>query len=149
AALVEWNTPPRIFVQSGRLVTIIQDEEGRPTIKELCVTRLQGFMSDSADYVHTYVTDKSVSEVPVFPPLDLVKGILHGYNPQEYPFPPLEGVTEIPILRDDGSIYQTPGYDPISKYVYLPGNLVIPPVPDLPSLEQLESACKLLTDEWL
>ena len=44
----------------------------------------------------------------------------------------LEGVTDYPLLRRDGSILLKAGYDPPTRYVYFP-TCNLPPIPDRPN----------------
>lgn len=146
-ALVLMNKKePLLFVQAGRLVTIhfTEDQAPSPLVTELSEHRLRHLMSLSADYISVRVTTEDVVEDDVDPPLDIVRIILNGINPVDYPFPALVGVTELPIMRSGGSIHATPGYDPVSRYVYIPGNLVVPDVPDKPTEEDVQQALALL-----
>jgi hypothetical protein len=63
--------------------------------------------------------------------------------------PPLAGVTQIPVFRADGSLQDTPGYDPATRLVYDPPvDLVIPPVSRAPSVVERAAALALI-DEML
>lgn len=147
-ALVAFNRKdPCIFVQSGRLVTIHSDEKKVPCIVELSETRLRALMSESADYFTAKHIDDDIIKTPVFPPIDVVKSILHGMDGKDYPFPALTGITELPIIRDDGTICQQPGYDTTTGYVYIPGTLLVPDVPTQPTKQDVEQALNKL-NEW-
>jgi hypothetical protein len=55
----------------------------------------------------------------------------------------LKGVTHTPVLRRDGSVLTEPGYDPVSKLLYLPDpGLEVPEVPDEPTDEDVAQAVK-------
>jgi len=57
----------------------------------------------------------------------------------------LRGVTHTPVVRPDGTILDTPGYDPDTKLLYLPDpDLDVPSVPDAPTDEQVRDALGLL-----
>ena len=63
----------------------------------------------------------------------------------------LKGVTATPILRSDGSLWDTAGFDPLTGYVYIPDpTLALPPIPVEPTSVQIASARReidlLLTD---
>lgn len=45
---------------------------------------------------------------------------------------PLVGISECPVLRPDGSVWQTAGYDPETGYLYIP-SMAYPIVPDAPT----------------
>jgi hypothetical protein len=55
----------------------------------------------------------------------------------------LEGVISSPILRSDGSVLQTPGYDIITGLYYEPGGPTID-VPEAPTFEDAIAACHQL-----
>jgi len=60
---------------------------------------------------------------------------------------PLRGVTHTPLVRADGTILSTPGYDPSTALLYLPhAGLNVPAVPDNPTSEQTNAALSLLRD---
>ncbi len=139
---------PTLFVMSGQLVTVNFSEKNAPSLTSLTLSRLRHLMSLSADYVSIRSTADSIVAIPVDPPLDVVRVILEGMNPVEYPFPPLTGITELPILRQDGSIYATPGYDAITEQVYIPGDLLVPAIPETPSADDVKRALALF-DYWL
>jgi hypothetical protein len=61
----------------------------------------------------------------------------------------LAGITMTPMVRPDGTILENPGYDPASRYLFLPGPGVrVARVPDAPTPADLEKALGLL-DEML
>ncbi len=139
---------PTIFVQSGRLVTIHFTEKKGPVIAPLVESSLRYRLTLAADFVSVRSTADDIIPIAVDPPLDVVRILLNGMNPIDYPFSPLAGITELPILRPDGSIHATPGYDPVTEQVYIPGNLEIPPIPERPGQEDVTSALALL-NYWL
>jgi bifunctional DNA primase/polymerase-like protein len=61
----------------------------------------------------------------------------------------LAGVTLTPMVRSDGSILERPGYDPVSRYLFLPApGVSVRPVPERPGREDVDRAVGLL-DEML
>lgn len=135
---------PSLFVMSGQLVTVHFSEKQVPSLVPLSLSRLRNFMSQSADYVAVRATADDVLAIAVDPPLDVARVILEGMNPADYPFPALSGITELPILRQDGSIHAIPGYDTVSEQMYIPGDLHVPPVPETPSASDVQAALNLL-----
>lgn len=60
---------------------------------------------------------------------------------------PLEGITHTPMVRADGTVLDTPGYDPASRYLFLPGpGVKVPTVPAEPTGEDVARAVGLLND---
>jgi hypothetical protein len=57
----------------------------------------------------------------------------------------LKGVTHTPLVRRDGSVLSTPGYDAATRMLYLPEvGLDMPEVPEVPTEEQVKEAVGLL-----
>ncbi len=56
---------------------------------------------------------------------------------------PLRGIVGSPVLRPDGSLLQTPGYDPPTG-LYLAPKVPLPPVPDRPTGDQVVAAKRFL-----
>jgi len=56
---------------------------------------------------------------------------------------PLDAIARAPFLRDDGSVCDSPGYDPMSRTLYVP-SIEFPPIPENPSrAEALSSLARL------
>lgn len=65
-------------------------------------------------------------------------------------FAPLERVSEAPFVRADGTICQTSGYDEASRtYLLLDEAAEAIEIPEEPTEDDVRSAVKLLTGEWL
>lgn len=62
--------------------------------------------------------------------------------------PPLLGIIGAPVLRRDGTLLQTPGYDPATG-LYLASRVDLPPVPEHPTAEQVAEARSFLLDRFL
>lgn len=63
---------------------------------------------------------------------------------------PYQSVTHTPVVRADGTILNTPGYDSMSQMLYLPEpSLIVPPVPDRPTADDVARARSLLLDDLL
>src|SRR5439155_21573586 len=84
----------------------------------------------------------------VSPPIDIVRDVLAlGAWPS---LPPLEGLVEVPVLRPDGSVLTTPGYDPATRLVYKPiAGLTVPTIPEAPTPAEIDAALHLLFDDLL
>jgi hypothetical protein len=72
------------------------------------------------------------------PPARVASTYLARVGSWRVPF--LIGITQAPMLRSDGSILQTPGYDAVSRMFYDPGSVVFPPIEDAPTREDAEHA---------
>lgn len=59
----------------------------------------------------------------------------------------LRGLTHTPMVRADGSVLATPGYDPSTGYLFLPGAGVdVAPVPETPSADELAEAVRRIEE---
>ncbi len=142
--LEEANENPSIFVRSGALVRVHHDERGRPVITGMSEAHLRGLLTRAADFVR--VTEEKTTHVP--PPLDVVRDIL-ALAPDKWPFPPLEAVTESPVLRPDGSVLSSPGYDPATRLLYLPvAGSRLPSVSNTPTTDEITKAIDILDEAF-
>jgi hypothetical protein len=80
---------------------------------------------------------------PVHPPGWVVPAVLNRGSWEGVRF--LEGVTETPVLRADGTVLESPGYDRKSGILYVP-EIEFPKVPENPSWEDAKAAAKMLLD---
>jgi hypothetical protein len=62
--------------------------------------------------------------------------------------PPLLGIVGTPVLRPDGSLLQTPGYDPKTG-LYLASKIGLDPVPPRPTAQQVAEARSFIWDRLL
>jgi hypothetical protein len=151
-ALGKKNTPPTLFMRGGLPVRISKDERGTPFIEVLNEAAIRGRLDRAA----TFVLLKKLPDtddgpqyqaIPTAVPRDVVQDVM---TLPEFRLPALENVTEIPTLRADGSILNTPGYDPVSKLYYVPAqNLVVPAISENPSSEQIREAVALINEVYI
>jgi len=139
-ALEQANHPPRIFVRGGALTRISTDEDGRPIAADL----KHDHVRHHAGRVATYYTKngKNYTNCPV--PDYVVKDLM---SYPSWQFPALRAIVESPVVRPDGTILDTPGYDPQSRLYYAPTKgLDLPPVPEVPTTEDSAHALERLVD---
>jgi hypothetical protein len=56
----------------------------------------------------------------------------------------------VPVLRPDGTLLTTPGYDPATRLIYRPApGFTLPPISERPTAREMERAIALLTHELL
>jgi hypothetical protein len=140
AALAARNDPPENFVRGGRLVRVREDENGIPEIQAMEDSHIKGRLARVANFVRT--TEKG--ETKVIPPDWLVKDV--GQLPR-WPFPALEAVVESPIMRSDGTIVDTPGYDPRTRLYYRPvAGFDVAQIPVEPAEWDIRAAINLLDE---
>jgi len=139
-ALYKANKPERIFRRANMLTRISLDEKQRPYTNPLgesafrgCLTRCCNFMRSTRE-----------GYIAISPPLDVVKD---GLALDEWEFPALLGITEVPVIREDGTIMDKRGYDEATNLYYYPSpKLTIPPIPDKPSDSDIRAAIELVLE---
>jgi len=141
SALRQANAPPVLFVRSGSLCRVTRHEDGLPAVDDMDKVRLRARLADTATF---YRLNRQRENVNTNPPLYLAENILAQGT---WDFPALVGVARSPILRRDGTICTTPGYDAESRLYYCPDpDLVVPPIPEVPSDEEVAAARDALID---
>jgi hypothetical protein len=125
-----------IFQRGGLLVHIVRDAEpprgidrpkDAPRIAPVRLPRLRELMAEAADWVKPSGDDEYS---PSHPPDWAVKAV--DARGQWSGIRPLEGVVESPVLRADGSILQTKGYDRQSGLLF-ESSIEFPGVMECPS----------------
>ncbi len=141
-ALRRANAPdPTLFQRDGVIVRVAATEDGRHRIEAVTESALRGRVARCCDCVTVGATGGG--PVHVSPPDHLVRDVLA--LPGGWGFPPLDGVTGVPVLRPDGTVLDRAGYDPATRLVYArdPG-LVVPAIPERPTEAEVAAAVALL-----
>jgi hypothetical protein len=143
-ALHAANNPPKIFVRMGQLCQIKTDEDERPAIEILRETGLKYHLTQAADFI----VEGREGDTNVSPPKILAQNILAA---PDWPFPPLRGIVEVPVLRSDGSVLATPGYDADTKLYYqpLPGAGLDPMISSNPDQQDAINYANFILHELL
>jgi hypothetical protein len=139
-ALYEFNKSQKcIFVRNATLSRINFDEDRKPFIDFVSESALRGYLARSANYLKN-IKD---GEIQVPPPIEVVRDIasLGTWN-----FPALTGITESPVVRQDGSILNQPGYDTQTRLYYHPDSGQIPDIPDNPTTDAIQKSVELLNE---
>ena len=139
AHLLGKNDPPQVFSIGPKAAAIIT---GKGEITPL----------DDADWL-TYVADQVTfmgmtkqGPVIVAPPAAVMRMTPALVIPR---LPALDGVISTPYFGPDGTLVCEDGYNPGTRLILRKGNLVLPPVPDVPSAEDVTRARDLIETEWL
>jgi hypothetical protein len=135
------NDPVYLFRRNGVLTRINLDEQGRPYTEMLNESAFRGCL----DRVCNFIRASSKNGVlPISPPVDVVRDCL---SLGDWQFPALLGITETPVMRPDGTVFSQPGYDHLTKLYYYPSpKLVLPPISDKPTTEDVEVAIELVME---
>ena len=117
------------------------DEKGRPFTEALSESAFRGYLERAANFIE--IDAEGVSH-PTPPPLVVVRDCLAL---GDWQFPPLVGVTEVPVMRPDGSALVEPGYDGATNLYYFPSpGLSVPSVPDKPANGDVKAAVELVLE---
>ncbi|TDD70878.1 hypothetical protein [Actinomadura rubrisoli] len=159
------GTLPNTYVSAGALVHMetisggqtspAADEDSPLPVAASPVTpaTLAGLLAEHA-YVYRLRSRKTGNgkqelefyEEEVTPPRDILSSVLAG---KTWPgLAPLRGVIGAPVLRRDGTLLQQPGYDPATG-LYLASKVVLPPVPDQPTAQQVDTARDFVLNRFL
>lgn len=143
--LVERDNPT-IFVRANRLIKVARDKkQWTPIILEMGTSELRSALSRTAQYYRLKEKDGGLIKVPVTPPKDIVESIVSPEDPSEWPFPVLDAIVSIPVMRPDGTILSTPGYDPQTRLYYQPTpDIANCKIPDQPTQNDARNACTKL-----
>jgi hypothetical protein len=140
AALEAANRPPVIFVRAGVLCRVRNDEAGRPLIEQVTDAQLRHRMSHVAYFYK--ITERGPQHVP--PPMATVEDVMAI---GAWTFPSLQGIVEVPVMRRDGTVLLTPGYDSSTSLIYVPDpGLRLPEIPMSPSPDQLRWATEVIDE---
>ncbi len=139
------NAPVTLMLQGGLPVRIAAIPHGgashrRPTsvLQPLDADRLRHEVAQRA----TFVGGKQYRQVP--PPRDLIADML-ATEPRRVPLPTVTRITHAPVLAVDGTIDLRPGYQPATGVYYVDDGLVIPPVADGPTADDVRRAVAVLS----
>ena len=148
--LAETNDPPSIFCRGGEKVTVRSDENGRTHIEGMLSDLLRHHLSQKATWVKVELVSEDEDGRPVvektnaYPPVTVMKDLLARDWDS---VPALIGLSEIPILRSDGSMLATNGYDAESRiWMDLPDDLAIPTIPENPTTDDVRRAIASLEE---
>ncbi len=135
-----------VYQRGSVLVRVQQDEEGA-YIVPLAEATLREQLTVSARWLRTVTRVRDGLPGREYewthPPTWVVQAIAaRGQWPG---LPPLRAVVESPVLRPDGSVLCTPGYDPATRLFYAP-NGPMPQVPQTPTLADARRAVSRLRE---
>jgi len=139
---------PDAFQRGGQLVQVVTDGEppagivrpaNAPRIAEIKPPRLRELLSRAADWR----TERSNGKLyPCLPPTWVVGGVAAR---GQWSIRRIEGVVEAPVVRADGTVLQTPGFDPSTGLLFA-SSCKFDPVPDKPSRDDALTAVDALME---
>lgn len=153
AVIPHLGRQPNIYQRGGVLVHVVREpfdpkrvrrSPNAPRIVPMQKPRVRELISHAVKFVALRKNKAGdLERVQVRTPQEIVNAV-HARG--EWPgVRILNGIVECPVLRADGSILQTPGYDAATGLVYEP-NVDFPRVPEHPTLTEARAALAMLTD---
>ncbi len=140
-ALEAKNNPPFLFRHGGGLARISKDENGRPYVDHYDLNSFGGLLTQICDFCKV-IDEEQDKAVP--PPQVVIKDCL---SLNDWSFPSVSSITEIPVICPDGTILSEPGYHRMARLYYEPARgLVIPMVPDNPTQNEIQEAINLIKE---
>ena len=128
-----------VYTRARSLVRIVHDRsethglkypKGQPVVACIGPEHLRELVNRAAVWIGIITKNgesqrRQIMVPPIVPATLLDRG--------EWDLPPLEGVTNSPVLRADGTILDTPGYDPRTRLIYEPNGIAFPNVATRPT----------------
>ncbi|MDD5367882.1 MAG: hypothetical protein PHQ40_02255 [Anaerolineaceae bacterium] len=140
--LVKANNPPRFFQRGGKLVLLSQDENGKCLLNIANKEILTHHLHRVANFV---LLEKNGVQSPAAYIQTVVNDILGRSNLPG--IPAFHGIINTPIVREDGTILATPGYDQVTGLFYSPiANLVDINIPLKPIQKDIHTAKAILEE---
>ncbi|QSB14589.1 hypothetical protein JQS43_24475 [Natronosporangium hydrolyticum] len=148
---------PDVYVTNGALVGLSQVSgdvdtagDGSPLPVRAETLSVDSLTRLLAHHTHTFrrqtKDDGSTADVPWLPPARVLASIL---SRRWWPgVRPLYGVVGSPVLRPDGSLLQSPGYDEPTG-LYLAPKVTVPTIPTRPSRGEVIAARRFVLREFL
>lgn len=143
-AILAAEPQPSVFQSAGQLVRIVDDalvgQAARPVAKRISVAEAKALISDRV--VFQRVQGKGRQDLAV--PDDLAKALVNKTGWAL--IPKLTGITMVPVMRADGSLYDQAGYDPQTGYFTLLPDLAVDVSPR-PTRDEAAAAAYWILDE--
>ena len=149
AALVTANDPPHLYVRGNALARIVEGDDGRPLIAKVGQRELLERLTEAADFHVEQQVHQQYFRRPTSPP-SRVSSLILGRS--SWPFPRLDGLTEVPVLRPDGTVLSEPGYDPDTRLVFVPESgataMRVPPAPSAGEVERATESLRMVLADF-
>jgi hypothetical protein len=149
------NVLPQVYVTGGQITAVERvsgtagaaagDEDAPlPVLATTLTAAKLAYLLAKHTYTYHYTPKGKQEEYT--PPREVLSAAL---APSEWPgVPALHGIIGAPVLRKDGTLLQTPGYDPATG-LYLAPTVAIDPIPERPTPEQVQAARSFLLERFL
>jgi hypothetical protein len=128
------SSHPNVFLSGGKLVEVVQ-ERTRAWLVPLNWTRVSALLWLNGPW--QYFLEENELKSPPW----LQSAILREESWPEARR--IAGITDVPVLRPDGTLLTTPGYDAQTGLWYAPA-IDVPPIPEQPTREETRAAVEEL-----
>ncbi|MFC8619737.1 hypothetical protein ACFT9M_25470 [Micromonospora purpureochromogenes] len=124
------------------------DHDGPAQVRTMAAANLAAYLDARMRCYKLVKVGDDYEAKPALFPLEAAKRVADLPDPALRPrLRRLAGVVHTPVVRPDGSILDTPGYDPGTRLYCLPDSgLTVPPVPEQPAAGQVQAAMALLRE---
>jgi len=147
-AICKRNDPPSIFMYANRPSRLVLRVDGVPIPEPLDERKLSHHVARAVVWYRSVVVPKSnpveFEHRYAHPPLAIVKDMLEETG---LALPALNRITQAPAFASDGSLPLATGYHAPSGSYYSANGLVIPPISDRPTAQQVDDARDLISTE--
>jgi putative DNA primase/helicase len=143
--IAECNEPPRLFIgPAGEPVRLDGiGTTGNPSLKITALTREQ-LTAEAAAVAQVIGHNMRGNLINQSFPKELID-VMRGLPPSRIPLPRLDLIAHAPMVTPAGEIVTTQGYCP-SLRVYFDHDLLIPPVPNQPTADDVRRAVDILNE---
>ncbi|MCJ7445720.1 MAG: bifunctional DNA primase/polymerase [Methanotrichaceae archaeon] len=145
-AFYDCNSPPSIYQHGGALCRLKKVDEGKLVLDDFTDYALRNEFDKAAAFIRF----RKFEPYQVYPPLELVRGVmaLDGWDDSHIPF--INGIVRAPVVRADGTVLIESGYDKqTGLYYHLDLSLVVSQIPDNVTQEDAEKAANFFITEVL
>lgn len=138
-AIRKANTPPRLFRRGGLILRTERDDDGEMVLRDVREKRMKHHLARAANWIKGKHGAK---------PLDaVVQDVLATPDIQ---LPILNRISSAPVFASDGEMTTRAGYCPKTRTIHSPpSGFVLPEVARAPSPDKVETARKLLMEDFL
>lgn len=138
--------PPAFFrfgsgIARTRMVLNERTQTERATIEVLSENSLAQAINRALDFVRI---DAKHRITPANAPKSLISYIKESL-PEDFKLPVVIGTTQTPVLMEDGSIHDAPGYSAVTRLFHQP-SLRLPAIPENPDKKDIKAARDLLLE---
>ena len=135
-----------LFLRLGLAVYLHVDRDRPPTVAQLSATQAHGYLARCITWKKE--RERDAWEVAAKPPGEIAADLV-ALPDRAWPY--LDEVAHAPVFGRTGQLVSEPGYDPGEAVWYAQPSALesLPPVPNLPTPDDLREAVRLLDEEML